>query len=82
MDTDGIGTGGMMLGMLIWGLLGLALLALAILATIWLIRGLTGRSEPGSTYESPEDILRRRYAAGELYEDEYVSRRSGLRDYC
>lgn len=80
MDMDGMGTGGMMIGMLIWGLLGLALLALAIVATIWLIRGLTRRGEPGLTSETPEDILRRRYASGELDEDEYLSRRAGLRD--
>ncbi|HXH78748.1 SHOCT domain-containing protein [Nocardioides sp.] len=79
MDMDGMGAGGMMIGMLIWGLLGLVLLALAIVATIWLIRGLTGRGEPG-TSETPDDILRRRYASGELDEDEYLSRRAGLRD--
>lgn len=80
MDMDGMGIGGMMIGMLIWGLLGLALLALAIVATIWLVRGLTRRGEPDSTHESPEDILRRRYASGELDQDEYQSRRSQLRD--
>lgn len=80
MEMGGMGMGGMMLGMLVWGLLGLALLALAIVATVWLVRHMTGAGDPGPTYESPEDILRRRYAAGELDEDEYLSRRAGLRE--
>ena len=72
--------GGMMLGMLIWGLLAVALLVLAILATVWLARHMTGAGNPSAAHESPEDILRRRYAAGELDEDEYLSRRAGLRE--
>ena len=76
----GMEMGGMMFGMLIWGLLGLALLILAIVATVWLARHNRGRGNSSAAHESPEDILRRRYAAGELDEDEYLSRLAGLRD--
>lgn len=60
--------------------LGLALLVLAIVATVWLARLMTGIGNPSAAHESPEDILRRRYAAGELDEGEYLCRRSGLRE--
>lgn len=80
MEMGGLEMGGMMSGMLIWGLLGLALLVLAIVATVWLVRHMRGRGNPSAAHESPEDILRRRYAAGELDEDEYLSRRAGLQD--
>jgi putative membrane protein len=80
MEMGGMEMGGMMLGMAIWGLLGLALLALAIVATVWLARRMNATGDPSPARESPEDILRRRYAAGELDEDEYLSRRAGLRE--
>ncbi len=75
-----MGMGEMMLGMLLWGLVGLALLVLAVVAVVWLIRRSdnAGRMQRGQ--EPPEEILRRRYAAGELDEDEYLRRRAGLRD--
>ncbi len=80
MEMGGMEMGEMMFGMLIWGLLGLALLVLAIVATVWLASRMMGRGNPSAAHESAEDILRRRYAAGELDEDEYLSRRAGLRD--
>jgi putative membrane protein len=73
------GMGGMMLWMLIWGLVGLALLVLTVVGIVWLVRRGTGSNQPAPP-ESPEEILRRRYAAGELDEDEYFRRRAGLQD--
>lgn len=68
---------GMGLGMMItWGLLVLGILALAGLGIIWLA-GRLGRTGQASA-ETPEEILRRRYAAGEVDEDEYLRRLSGL----
>ena len=63
--------GGMMAGwMLLWALVGLALLVLTVLAAIWLAR----RLSPGRTDEAPgaDEVLRRRYAAGEIDREEYL----------
>jgi len=77
---DGMGgMGGMMLWMLIWGLVGLALLALMVVGIVWLVRRGNG-SNQRTPLESPDEVLRRRYAAGELDEDEYLHRRAGLQD--
>lgn len=68
------------LGMLLWGLIALAILVLVILSIIWLARDLGRRHrepsiQPGPT---PQDILRRRYAAGEISEQEYHQHNSAL----
>jgi len=77
---DGMGgMGGMMLWMLIWGLVGLALLALMVVGIVWLVRRGNGSNQL-TPPESPDALLRRRYAAGELDEDEYLRRRAGLQD--
>lgn len=69
--------GGMWAWMLLWALVALAILVLAVVATIRLVRrGPT--VEPESRTESAEEVLRRRYANGEIDEDEYLKRRSGL----
>ncbi|MBA2530572.1 MAG: SHOCT domain-containing protein [Nocardioidaceae bacterium] len=73
------GMGGMMLWMLVWGLVGLALLALTVVGIVWLVRRGNGTNRL-SPPESPDEILSRRYAAGELDEDEYLRRRAGLQD--
>lgn len=67
--------------MIIWGLFGLAVIVLAVIGVIWLLNSGTGsdRRRPADR-ETPEEILRRRYAAGEISEDEYLRRRSGLRE--
>ncbi len=75
---SGTEMGGMMAWMAIWGLVGLALLVLAIVGTVWLVRRPTNERDSKSAVESPEEVLRRRYAAGEMDEDEYLRRRSGL----
>ena len=74
---EGVGMGGMMVWMLLWGLLGLALLIAIILGTVWAIRRWSGPEGQGRV-ESPEELLRRRFAAGEMDEDEYLSRRAHL----
>lgn len=80
MDAD-MGMGGMgMVWMLVWGLVGLALLALAVVGLVWLVRRTGSVDQGGSRPETPEDVLRRRYAAGELDEDEYLRRRAGIED--
>ncbi len=71
--------GGMGLWMLFWALVGLAVLVLAVVAIIWLVRRTdTPRPGPTTGRETPEELLRRRYAAGEIDEDEYERRRAGL----
>ena len=73
------GTGGMMLWMLVWGLVGIALLTLIVAGVVWLVRrGNAANQFPPP--DSPEEILRRRYAAGQLDEDEYLRRRAGLQE--
>ncbi len=70
--------------MLLWGLVGLVLLALVIVGLVWLVRLLIQNTANQDTTsrpadaEAPEDILRRRYAAGEIDEDEYLRRLAGL----
>jgi putative membrane protein len=56
--------------MLVWLLIVLAVLAAAAYGIAWLIRGTTQRGErPGR--DDAEELLRRRYAAGEIDHDEY-----------
>lgn len=71
--------GGMGVWMLLWVLVGIAVLVLAVVGIVSLVRRTGNReSGPASGGELPEDLLRRRYAAGEIEEDEYLRRRSGL----
>lgn len=70
--------GGMMLGMLVWGLVGLALLVLAVVGVVWVVRHSDDNRSALPAAESPEELLRRRYAAGEIDEDEYLRRQAGL----
>lgn len=63
--------------MLLWGVVILALLTLAVLGSILLARRL---GQPGRTtgQDTPEEILRRRYAAGEIDHEEYQRRLNDL----
>ena len=72
--------GGMMMWMLLWGVVGLALIGFAVVGIVVMVRrGDRDRDLiPGA--ESPDEVLKRRYAAGEIGEDEYLSRRAGLKD--
>lgn len=58
------------IGMLIW----VALIALVV----WLVIRAVGRPGTGGS-ESAEDLLRRRYASGEIDAEEYQSRLETLR---
>lgn len=84
---DGGGMMAMMGGwMLPWALVGLAALVLAVLAATWLARRLPpGRGaetlgSPGRSKEAPgaQELLRRRYAAGEIGREEYQRMQADL----
>ncbi len=80
MGDMGGGMGGMMLAMVIWGVVGLAVLGLLVVGAVKLVRGRGDHAVQAPRADSPEEILRRRYAAGELDEDEYFRRSSGLQE--
>ncbi len=76
---DGMGVF-MMVWMVLWGLVALAVLALAIAGSVWLIRGAgPGGNRQAGGVPAAEEVLRSRYAAGEIDEDEYRQRLSSLR---
>lgn len=58
--------GGHMIGMWFWWLLGIAL----IVGVVWSIFRSEARSDDGKR-ETAEDILKRRYASGEIDKEEY-----------
>jgi putative membrane protein len=74
--------GGMAAWTLVWIILAGGLVALGV--GLAARRGLKPtkdhrRTAPTSTaHDAPLELLRRRYAAGEIDEDEYLTRRSGL----
>jgi putative membrane protein len=68
--------GGMMyLAVIAHAVLYLVLLTLAVLGIIWLIRALRTQT----THSNPIDVLQRRYAAGEISDEEYQQRLNALR---
>ncbi len=71
--------GSMMTWMLLWGLVGLALLGLAVVGIVTMVRRSDRDADRVPRTESHE-ILKRRYAAGEIGEDEFLTRRAGLSD--
>lgn len=63
-------------------LLSVVVIAAIIIGVIFLVRSKSGESSSGSSHitgrgESPQDILKRRYAAGEIEREEYEQK---LRD--
>ncbi|GAY11386.1 hypothetical protein TOK_5896 [Pseudonocardia sp. N23] len=74
--------GGMMAAMGIWAVVliatVLAVLVAAVLASIWLVRQLRHDRTMLRDGADAADILQRRYAAGEIDDDEYQRRRSTL----
>jgi putative membrane protein len=81
MDGAGMsdmGMNGMMGWMLVAGLLGLAVLVAVVAGTVWAIRRWSAPRHQGA--ESAQDQLRRRFAAGEIDEEDYLSRRALLND--
>lgn len=74
------GMGGMMMWMLLWGVVGLVLIALAVVGVVAMVRRSDRERDRTPAVDSPDEVLKRRYAAGEIGEDEYLSRRAGLQD--
>jgi len=53
---------------------------LLIVLIVWLlVRAASGRPTKGDSQDSPEQILKRRYARGEIDKEEYERRLSDLR---
>lgn len=78
--NGGWGPGGAWGGWLMFFLMVL-LIAAIVVAIIYLVRALGGASAPRSTTgasESPRDILKRRYAAGEIEREEYLQKLGDL----
>jgi len=70
-----------MLGVVMWLMMGLMLLGLATGSIAWVRRRLQRRSaSPQARHEgeTAEEVLRRRYAAGEIDRDEYQRRQRDL----
>ncbi len=85
MMDGGMMGGGMMAAMGIWALLLivtlLAVLVVSVLGSVWLVRRLrqdVGGSPVSRNGDSAHDTLRRRYAAGEIDDEEYERRLSAL----
>jgi putative membrane protein len=82
-----------MLGVAMWLMMGLMLVGIATGGVAWARRRLRGRppgpppadasdQTPDETLdETPVEILRRRYAAGELDRDEYLRRQRDLTEH-
>jgi putative membrane protein len=60
------------------GLFWILIIALIIVAVIWLARSSSGRAGPASRGATAEEILKQRYARGEIDEEEYHRRLEGL----
>lgn len=69
---------GMGLGTMVCGLLGIALVLLTVAATVWMVKRVGDSDDRRLKKESPDEMLRRRFAAGELDKDEYADRRASL----
>jgi putative membrane protein len=72
------GNGMLMMGVM--GLLGLGLIAAVIALVVWLARTTThSTATSGQQHAQAEMVLRHRYAAGEIDDEEYQRRLSMLR---
>lgn len=74
--------GGMMSGMLIWGIVAVIFLVASVATVALLVTLLAKRnaSPPEHSAEpTPTDILRRRFAAGEIDEDEFRRRLAAVK---
>lgn len=74
---------GMMSGMLGWGILALIFVLAVVVAIAFLIAFLVKRTagprENPSIGPTPDDILRQRFAAGEIDDEEFKRRRAALK---
>lgn len=74
------GWGGMGGGGWLVVLVMIVVVAAVIVGIVFLVRGLGGSTSPqAGLRESPQDILKRRYAAGEIDREEYEKALSDLR---
>ena len=71
----GLDAGGHMAGMWLWWVLAVAI----VVAVAWGVTKSSSRSNPGQS-ESAEDLLKRRYAAGDIDSQEYEKRLHDLRN--
>lgn len=82
---DGWGGGGWGAGEWMMLVLAIVFVVAVIVGIVYLVRGLAGGNTAAGTpavpgrHESPEDILKRRYAAGEIDREDYQSRMHDLR---
>jgi putative membrane protein len=67
--------GGHMIWMTLWWLVGIVFLV----ALVWVVVRALNAGQPGQGDQSPETILRRRYAAGEIDAEEFERRLATLR---
>jgi putative membrane protein len=67
-------------GMAMWLMMGLMLIGITTGAITWTRRRLHRRpgSHPTAPGQTPEEILRRRYAAGQINRDEYLRHQRDL----
>jgi putative membrane protein len=77
-DTDHMTTGGWILGSVMMVLL----IALVVIAVVWLVRwsATTGRPSAPHGGESAREVLDRRFASGEIDDEEYRRLRAALSD--
>ncbi len=74
--------GGVGSGLGVWSLIGIVIAIAVLLVAGLALSGRTRRADGTGSHRAEEDtpgaILRRRYAAGEIDEDEYLRRLAGL----
>jgi len=68
----GMGGFGMIFMILFWGLV--------IIGVFYLVKMLTGSEKTGDSGESAEEILRKRYASGEISAEEFERMKKDLQD--
>ncbi|NKE70243.1 SHOCT domain-containing protein [Candidatus Manganitrophus noduliformans] len=74
---DGMMGSGMMAWMLLWGLVGLALLVLLIAGIVWVVRWGFSSTQARSS-ERAIELLKERYARGEISKEEYEEKKRDL----
>jgi putative membrane protein len=74
----GMMSGGMMGWMFLWPLVGLLLLATVIVLSVLVVRKFWNRVGHSGRTEAALDVLRERFARGELDREEFESRRQVL----
>jgi putative membrane protein len=68
------GWGGMIFGPIMM----IVIVVLIVLLVRWLVESGRGSASPGSSLQTPLDILKERYAKGEIDKDEFEERRHVL----